>query len=65
MGIVWADPDFAPALKAFYYARVIEIPTPHWTADDRVKYDQDLPVTVPFKIQDRAYTSLIWYTQQG
>ncbi|MEY8117401.1 DUF3604 domain-containing protein [Falsihalocynthiibacter sp. BN13B15] len=65
LGIVWADSDFAPALKAFYYARVVEILTPYWTADDRVKYDPDLSVTVPFKTQDRAITSPIWCTLKG
>jgi hypothetical protein len=62
LGTVWADPDFDPALSAFYYARVIEIPTPRWTAYDAVKFGLDLPDDVPMVQQERAYTSPIWYT---
>jgi hypothetical protein len=62
LGAVWQDPDFNWELKAFYYARVIEIPTPRWTAYDRVKFNLDLPETVPLIAQERAYTSPIWYT---
>ena len=62
LGTVWRDPDFDPQLNAFYYARVIEIPTPRWTAYDRVKFNLDLPDAVPLKTQERAYTSPIWYT---
>ena len=60
---VWIDPDFDPALPAFYYARVLEIPTPRWTAYD-VKHFQikDVDPAVPMKTQERAYTSPIWYT---
>ena len=61
LGTVWLDPDFDPTLKAFYYARVIEIPTPRWTAYDRVKFNLDLPDNIPLKTQERAYTSPIWY----
>jgi hypothetical protein len=61
LGAVWIDPDFDPALRAFYYARVIEIPTPRWTAYDRVKFKLDLPADIPLKTQERAYTSPIWY----
>jgi hypothetical protein len=62
LGTVWTDPDFDPALSAFYYARVIEIPTPRWTAYDAVKFGLDLPDDVPMVQQERAYTSPIWYT---
>jgi hypothetical protein len=63
LGTVWTDPDFDAGQKAFYYARVLEIPTPRWTAYDRVKYNlDDLPDDVPLKQQQRAYTSPIWYT---
>lgn len=62
LGAVWSDPDFDPALRAFYYARVIEIPTPRWTAYDRIKFSLDLPEEIPLKSQERAYTSPIWYT---
>ena len=61
LGSVWTDPEFDPTLRAFYYARVIEIPTPRWTAYDRVKFKLDLPAEVPLKTQERAYTSPIWY----
>jgi hypothetical protein len=62
LGTVWTDPDFDPGLRAFYYARVIEIPTPRWTAYDRIKFKLDLPPEIPLKTQERAYTSPIWYT---
>ncbi|MCB1489163.1 MAG: DUF3604 domain-containing protein [Bauldia sp.] len=61
LGTVWTDPDFDPSLKAFYYARVIEIPTPRWTAYDQVRFNLDLPDEVPLKNQQRAYSSPIWY----
>jgi hypothetical protein len=61
LGATWTDPDFDTSLKAFYYARVIEIPTPRWTAYDRVKFNLDLPKEIPLKLQERAYTSPIWY----
>jgi len=59
---VWKDPDFDPTLKAFYYARVIEIPTPRWTAYDAKRFGITLPKDVPMTTQERAYTSPIWYT---
>jgi hypothetical protein len=59
---VWKDPDFDPALKAFYYARVIEIPTPRWTAYDTKYYGVKMSPDVPVITQERAYTSPIWYT---
>ena len=62
LGGAWQDPDFDPALKAFYYARVIEIPTPRWTAYDAVKFEIEMPEEFPLKAQERAYTSPIWYT---
>ena len=58
----WTDPDFDPDRPSFYYARVIEIPTPRWTAYDAKTYDQALPDTVPVTTQERAYSSPIWYT---
>jgi hypothetical protein len=58
----WADPDFDPEEHAFYYVRVLEIPTPRWTTYDAAYYGIDLPESVPSTIQDRAYTSPIWYT---
>jgi hypothetical protein len=59
---VWKDPDFDPSLRAFYYARVIEIPTPRWTAYDAMRYGITMPPEVPMITQERAYTSPIWYT---
>ena len=60
---VWTDPDFDPARPAFYYARVIEIPTPRWTAYDAARYGlTDVDKKIPMTTQERAYTSPIWYT---
>ena len=59
---VWQDPDFDPALRAFYYARVIEIPTPRWAAYDQKRFNVKMPDTVPMTVTERAYTSPIWYT---
>ncbi len=64
LGAVWTDPDFDPSLRAFYYARVIEIPTPRWTAYDAVKFNLDLPDQIPLVTQERAYTSPIWFTPE-
>jgi ribosomal protein S16 len=58
----WSDPDFDPSLKAFYYARVIEIPTPRWTAYDQIRLGVKMSDEVPMVLQERAYTSPIWYT---
>jgi len=59
---VWKDPDFDPAQRAFYYGRVIEIPTPRWTAYDAKKFNVKMPKEVPMTTTERAYTSPIWYT---
>ncbi len=58
---VWEDPDFDPDIPAVYYARVIQIPTPRWTAYEAKRFDLDLPREVPMTTQERAYTSPIWY----
>jgi hypothetical protein len=58
----WEDPDFGADEAAFYYVRVLEIPTPRWTTYDAAFYDIPLPERVPPTVQDRAYTSPIWYT---
>ena len=58
----WADPDFDPDEHAFYYVRVLEIPTPRWTTYDAAFFGIALPDNVPATVQDRAYTSPIWYT---
>jgi Protein of unknown function (DUF3604) len=57
----WKDPDFDPSLKAFYYVRVIEIPTPRWTAYDAKYFDLEMPEGTAMEVTDRAYTSPIWY----
>ena len=59
---VWRDPDFNPAQRAFYYGRVLEIPTPRWTAYDAKYFSVEMPPEVPMQMQERAYTSPIWYT---
>ena len=59
---VWKDPDFDPSLKAFYYVRVIEIPTPRWTAYDAKYYGLKPGPEVRMTTTERAYTSPIWYT---
>lgn len=59
---VWSDPSFDPALKAFYYLRVLEIPTPRWVAYDAVRFKVKMPPEIRMKDQERAYTSPIWYT---
>jgi len=59
---VWSDPDFDPAERAFYYARVLEIPTPRWTAYDAARFGVDPLAGTRMTIQERAYTSPIWYT---
>ena len=59
---IWEDPDFIPGQAAVYYVRVLEIPTPRWTLYDKVRYQlNNLPENVPMTIQERAYTSAIWY----
>jgi hypothetical protein len=59
---VWTDPDFDPSLAAVYYARVIEIPTPRWTAYEAKRFEIQLPGEAEMTTQERAYTSPIWYT---
>jgi len=61
LGTVWTDPAFDPAQKAFYYARVIEIPTPRWSTYDAFRFGVPIPEGAPTSTQERAYTSPIWY----
>lgn len=61
LATVWEDPDFRAGESAFYYARVIEIPTPRWTAYDAKYFNTEMPDEVPMTTQERAYTSPIWY----
>lgn len=58
----WEDPDFDLAQSAFYYVRVLEIPSPRWTTFDAKFFGTELPEGAPVSIQERAYTSPIWYT---
>ena len=58
----WQDPDFNADQRAFYYVRVLEIPTPRWTTYDAAYFKVPRPKDVPASIQERAYTSPIWYT---
>ena len=62
MAAYWRDPDFDPDEHAFYYVRVLEIPTPRWTTHDAAFFGIERPSNVPATVQDRAYTSAIWYT---
>jgi len=62
LGAVWTDPDFDPDQKAFYYVRVIEIPTPRWSTYDAFRFGIPIPDGAPVSTQERAYTSPIWYT---
>jgi hypothetical protein len=59
---VWTDPDFDPSVPAFYYARVLEIPTPRWVVYDAKRFGVTLGDEVWKTLQERAYTSPIWYT---
>ena len=58
----WTDPNFDPKQHTFYYVRVLEIPTPRWTTYDAAFFGIERPKNVPATLQDRAYTSPIWYT---
>ena len=62
LGVIWTDPDFDPEQRAFYYVRVLEIPTPRWSTYDAFRFGVDIPDGAPVSTQERAYTSPIWYT---
>lgn len=62
LATVWTDPDFDPNEKAFYYARVLEIPTPRWVLYDKVRLGAKVPKDAKLTHQERAYTSPIWFT---
>ncbi len=65
LATVWVDPDFDPGQRAFYYARVLEIPTPPWYLYDAFRYGVEIPKGAPTSQQERAYTSPIWYEPKG
>jgi hypothetical protein len=60
--VAWKDPNFNPAERAYYYARVVEIPTPRWTTYDAARFGKKPPADFPASVAQRAYTSPIWYT---
>ena len=62
LSAAWTDPDFDPSLACVYYARILEIPTPRWSTYDAVKHGKPLPDNVPASVQQRAWTSPVWYT---
>jgi hypothetical protein len=62
---VWTDPEFDPTQRAFYYGRVLEIPTPRWTAYDAKYFGVKIPPETTMEMQERAYTSPIWYNPAG
>ena len=62
---VWTDPEFDPAVRAFYYVRVLEIPTPRWVLYDALRYGAKLPPDTQLKAQERAYSSPIWYNPKS
>ena len=61
LATVWRDPDFDPQRRALYYARILAIPTPRWTTYDAARWGTERPADAPAAIQERAYTSPIWY----
>jgi hypothetical protein len=65
LGAFWKDPAFDASRRALYYVRVIEIPTPRWTAYEARRYGIQMAANVPMTTQERAYTSPIWYTPGG
>ena len=59
---LWTDPAFDPRQRAVYYVRVLEIPTPRWTAHDQVRFKVTAPKAATLVHQERAFTSPIWYS---
>jgi hypothetical protein len=65
LSTVWRDPDFEHGQPAFYYLRVLEVSTPRWTTYDAARFGAERPDDVPVELQERAYTSPIWYSPAG
>jgi hypothetical protein len=65
LNTTWTDPQFDPAERAYYYIRVIEIPTPRWSTYDAKRFGVELPTSVPAAVTQRAYTSPVWYAPSG
>lgn len=65
LSTVWTDPEFSASNRAFYYVRVLEIPTPRWTLYDMVRFNAKPPEGARLKDQERAYTSPVWYRPNG
>ena len=65
LSAVWTDPDFDPAERAFYYVRVIEIPTPRWPVYDRLRFGAEIAEGTELVSQERAYSSPVWYSPEA
>ncbi|WP_224483311.1 DUF3604 domain-containing protein [Robertkochia aurantiaca] len=65
LSVAWTDPDFDASQHAFYYVRVLQIPTPRWSTYDAIKLERPIPEGLPATIQERAWTSPIWYVPNG
>ena len=62
LAALWTDPEFDSRVRAAYYARVLEIPTPRWTAYEAKRFGITMKREIPMVTVERAYTSPIWYT---
>ena len=62
LSAAWTDPDFDPSQACAYYARILEIPTPRWSTYDAVRHGKPIPANAPASVQQRAWTSPVWYT---